>query len=163
MKEFFSVGQIVNIHGIKGELKVYPLTDDSKRFRKLKNVYIDGIERKISWCKIMPKTVILKIEGVDTPEEAFKLKDKYMEIKREDAVKLEENRYFVADIIGSTVIDENGKEIGKVFDVIFTGSNEVYWVKGEGEDVMIPALKSIVIDVNVEEKLIVIKSVDSWT
>ncbi len=162
MREFLAVGQIINTHGIKGEVKVYPLTDDAKRFRKLETIYIDGIERKISWCKIQPDTVILKIEGIETPEEAYKYKDKYIEIKRENAVKLENDRYFVADIIGSRVIDENNKELGNVFDVIVTGSNDVYWVKGK-EEVLVPALKSVIIKMDMENKLIIIKSVESWS
>ena len=162
MREFLAVGQIINTHGIKGEVKVYPLTDDAKRFRKLETVYIDGVERKISWCKIQPDTVILKIEGIETPEEAYKYKDKYIEIKRENAVKLENDRYFVADIIGSRVIDENNKELGNVFDVIVTGSNDVYWVKGK-EEVLVPALKSVIIKMDMENKLIIIKSVESWS
>ena len=162
MREFLAVGQIINTHGIKGEVKVYPLTDDAKRFRKLETVYIDGIQRKISWCKIQPDTVILKIEGIETPEEAYKYKDKYIEIKRENAVKLENDRYFVADIIGSRVIDENNKELGNVFDVIVTGSNDVYWVKGK-EEVLVPALKSVIIKMDMEKKLITIKPVESWS
>jgi 16S rRNA processing protein RimM len=162
MREFLAVGQIINTHGIKGEVKVYPLTDDAKRFRKLETVYIDGIQRKISWCKIQPDTVILKIEGIETPEEAYKYKDKYIEIKRENAVKLENDRYFVADIIGSRVIDENNKELGNVFDVIVTGSNDVYWVKGK-EEVLVPALKSVIIKMDMENKLIIIKPVESWS
>ena len=162
MREFLAVGQIINTHGIKGEVKVYPLTDDAKRFRKLETVYIDGIERKISWCKIQPDKIILKIEGIETPEEAYKYKDKYIEIKRENAVKLENDRYFVADIIGSRVIDENNKELGNVFDVIVTGSNDVYWVKGK-EEVLVPALKSVIIKMDMANKLIIIKSVESWS
>ncbi|WP_026882315.1 ribosome maturation factor RimM [Clostridium akagii] len=164
MKEFLAVGQIINTHGIKGEVKVYPLTDDTRRFRKLDTVYIDGIERKVSWCKLQPDKIILKIEGIETPEDAYKFRDKYIEIKRDNAVKLEDDRYFVADIIGSKVIDENDNEIGNVFDVIVTGSNDVYWVKEDGkEDVLVPALKSVIIKMDMENKLITIKPVETWS
>lgn len=164
MKEFLAVGQIINTHGIKGEVKVYPLTDDTRRFRKLDTVYIDGIERKVSWCKLQPDKIILKIEGIETPEDAYKFRDKYIEIKRDNAVKLENDRYFVADIIGSKVIDENDNEIGNVFDVIVTGSNDVYWVKEDGkEDVLVPALKSVIVKMDMENKLITIKPVETWS
>lgn len=164
MKEFLAVGQIINTHGIKGEVKVYPLTDDTRRFRKLDTVYIDGIERKVSWCKLQPDKIILKIEGIETPEDAYKFRDKYIEIKRDNAVKLENDRYFVADIIGSKVIDENDNEIGNVFDVIVTGSNDVYWVKEDGkEDVLVPALKSVIVKMDMENKLIIIKPVETWS
>jgi 16S rRNA processing protein RimM len=162
MKEILTVGQIINTHGIKGEIKVYPLTDDIRRFRKLKTVYIDGIEREISWCKLQVDKVILKIVGIESPEEAYKYRNKYIQVNRENAADLEEDRYFVADIIGCKVVDENGKEFGNVFDVIFTGSNEVYWVKGE-EEILIPALKSVVAKMDIENKLIVIKPVEIWS
>lgn len=161
MKEFLTVGQIINTHGVKGEVKVYPLTDNAKRFRKLKKVYIDGIEKNVLWCKIQPDKIIMKIEGIESPEIAMKYKNKYLEVNRENAVTLEEGRYFVADIIGCRVVDENDTDIGTVFDVIFTGSNEVYWVKG-GEEVMVPALKSIVVKMDMNNKLIVIKPVNTW-
>lgn len=161
MKQFLTVGQIINTHGIKGELKVYPLTDDMKRFRKLKKVYIDGVERNVVWCKLQTKTVVLKIEGIDSIEDAVKYREKYLEVSREDAVKLPEGSYFVADIIGCNVIEENGNELGEISDVIHTPSNDVYWIK-EPKELLIPVLKSIVVNVDVENKQIVIKPVDTW-
>lgn len=161
MKEFLKVGQITNTHGVKGELKVYPLTDDIKRFRKLKTVLIDNEERKIVWCKPQTDKVIMKIEGVETMEQATALKSKYLFIKREDAVKLPENSYFVADLIGCSVYDENGVELGRLDDVIFTGSNDVYWVKGK-EEILVPALKDIVVKVDIDEKKIIIKPLETW-
>ncbi|MDF2502773.1 MULTISPECIES: ribosome maturation factor RimM [Clostridium] len=162
MKEFLTVGQIINTHGVKGEVKVYPLTDNTNRFRKLKKVYIDGIEKNISWCKIQPDKIIMKIEGIETPEIAMKYKNKYLQVNRENAVSLDEGRYFVADIIGCRVIDEDNNDIGTVFDVIVTGSNDVYWVKGN-EEVLVPALKSVVVKMDMDNKLIVIKPVKTWS
>lgn len=161
MKEFMTIGQIFNTHGLKGELKVFPLTDDPKRFRKLKKVYIDGIEREIIWCKFQLDKIILKVEGIDTIEEALKYKNTYLEIKREDAIKPPENSYFIADLIGCTVYDEEEVNLGIIFDVIQTKANDVYWIK-EGKELLIPALKTIVVKVNVEEKKIIIKPVRTW-
>lgn len=161
MKQFITVGQIINTHGIKGELKVYPLTDDMKRFRKLKKVYIDGVQKEVVWCKLQTKTVVLKIDGIDSIEDANKYREKYLEVSREDAVKLPEGAYFVTDIIGCNVIDENGAQLGKIYDVIHTPSNDVYWIK-EGKELLIPVLKSIVVSVDVESKQIVIKPVETW-
>ncbi|KZL94463.1 ribosome maturation factor RimM [Clostridium magnum] len=161
MKQFITVGQIINTHGIKGELKVYPLTDDMKRFRKLKKVYIDGVQKEVVWCKLQTKTVVLKIDGIDSIEDANKYREKYLEVSREDAVKLPEGAYFVTDIIGCNVIDENGAQLGKIYDVIHTPSNDVYWIK-EGKELLIPVLKSIVVSVDVENKQIVIKPVETW-
>ncbi|MGE5629386.1 MAG: ribosome maturation factor RimM [Solirubrobacterales bacterium] len=161
MKQFLAVGQIINTHGLKGELKVYPLTDDIKRFRKLDKVLIDGVERNIVWCKLQADTVILKIEGVDTLEDAHKLRNKYLEIDRKNAVELPENTFFVADLIGCSVFDSNNNFLGNIFDVIKTGSNDVYWIK-EGKELLIPALKDIVELVDIENKKIVIKPVELW-
>jgi len=161
MEKFLTVGQIINTHGLKGELKIYPLTDDLRRFRKLEKVFIDGTEKKVVWCKLQTDKVILKLEGIDSIEQAQKYKDKYLEIKREDAVPLEEGSYFVADLIGCTVYDTEGKNLGVVYDVLKTGSNDVYWIK-EGKELLIPALRDIVLEVDVEHSKIVIKPVETW-
>lgn len=163
MTEFFNVGQIINTHGVKGEVKIYPLTDDIRRFRKLKEVYIDDEVKEIKWCKIQPDKVILKLDGIDSMEEAFKLKNKYISIPREEAAKLKENQYFIADIKGCDVFDENENYLGKVYDVISTKNNDVYWVKRKDmEDLLIPALKDIVLSVDVNNNKITIKAVDTW-
>lgn len=163
MREFFSVGVIINTHGIKGELKVNPLTDNLVRFRKLKTVLIDGIQREIVWCKLQTDKVILKIEGIDTIEEAIKYKGKFLDVKREDAIVLPENNYFIADLLGCEVSDEEGKIYGKVYDVIKTGSNDVYWVKGEDKsEILVPALKTIVVKIDIENSKIIIKPENTW-
>lgn len=161
MKEMITIGQIINTHGLKGELKVYPLTDDIRRYRKLNKFFIDGIEKKVVWCKLQADRVILKLEDINTIEEASKYKSKYIEVKREDAVKLEEGRFFIADIIGCTVKDTENANFGTVYDVIKTGSNDVYWVKGQ-EDLMVPALESVVVKIDVENKQIIIKPLVQW-
>ena len=161
MKDFLAVGQIINTHGLKGELKIYPLTDDLRRFRKLKTVYIDNTPKNIVWCKLQSDKVILKIEGIDTIEQAETLKTKYIEVERKDAVELSENEYFVADLIGCEVVDTNGTGFGKVSDVIKTGSNDVYWVKGK-EELLVPALKDIVVSIDIENAKITIKPLEVW-
>jgi 16S rRNA processing protein RimM len=161
MKEFLAIGQIINTHGLKGEIKVYPLTDDIRRFRKLTNVYIDGMLRDIIWCKLQSDKVILKIDGIDSIEQAQKYKNKYIEVKRENAVKLSEGEYFIADLIGCKVFDENDSEIGEIFDVIQTPSNDVYWIKGKTE-VLVPALKTIVSSINIENRQVIIKPLEVW-
>jgi 16S rRNA processing protein RimM len=161
MNDFLAVGVIINAHGLHGELKVFPLTDDIRRFRKLEKVFIDGTEKKVVWCKLQADRVILKIEGIDSIEEAQKYFKKYLEVKREDAIELSEGSYFIADLIGCVVFDTGGRNLGAISDVIKTGSNDVYWIK-EGKELLIPALKDIVLEVDVENKKIVIKPVESW-
>lgn len=161
MEQFLTVGKIINTHGIRGEVKIKPTTDDVNRFKSLKEAYIDEKEIFISGCKFQPGKVILKIEGIDSIEEAEKLKNKLIKVKREKAVQLPEDTYFAVDIIGCEVYEETGNKIGTVDDIIYTGSNDVYWVKGENE-VLIPALKDIVLEIDINDKKIIIKPLDIW-
>ena len=161
MKDILRVGKIVNTHGLKGEVKVIPLTDDPKRYNELDFVIIDGIERKIQGCKYQKDRVIVKIEGINTIEEAEKYKNKYMEIPREFAVPLEEDTYYIADIIGCSVYDTNGKALGEVYDVIQTKNNDVYWIR-KPKELLIPVLLEIVTDIDIEGKKITIKPVGEW-
>ncbi len=161
MKDILRVGKIVNTHGLKGEVKVIPLTDDPKRYNDLEFVLIDGVERKIQGVKYQKDRVIVKVEGINSIEEAEKYKNKYMEIPREYAVPLEEDSYYIADIIGCTVYDTDGKDLGKIFDVIQTKNNDVYWIK-KPKELLIPVLLEIVTDIDVENKKITIKPVGEW-
>lgn len=161
MKDVLRVGKIVNTHGLKGEVKVIPLTDDPKRYNELDFVLIDGIERKIQGCKYQKDRVIVKIEGINTIEEAEKYKNKYMEIPREYAVPLEEDTYYIADIIGCTVYDTNGKDLGEIYDVIQTKNNDVYWIR-KPKELLIPVLLEIVTDIDIENRKITIKPVGEW-
>ena len=161
MKEILRVGKIVNTHGLKGEVKVIPLTDDPKRYNELEFVLIDGVKRNIEGCKYQKDRVIVKVEGINSIEEAEKYKNKYMEIPREYAVPLEEDTYYIADIIGCSVYDTEGKNLGEVYDVIQTKNNDVYWIR-KPKELLIPVLLDIVMDIDVENKKIVIKPVGEW-
>lgn len=161
MKDILRVGKIVNTHGLKGEVKVIPLTDDPKRYNELEFVIIDGVERKIQGCKYQKDRVIVKVDGIDSIEEAEKYKNKYMEIPREHAVPLEEDTYYIADIIGCLVYDTNGKNLGEVYDVIQTKNNDVYWIR-KPKELLIPVLLDIVTDIDIDNKKITIKPVGEW-
>ncbi|WP_446899492.1 ribosome maturation factor RimM [Clostridium sp. LBM24168] len=161
MEQFITIGKIVNTHGIKGELKIYPLTDDLERFKELTYVYIDGKVRKILSCKLQAKRAVLKIEGIDSIEEASIYKENYIKVKREDAVELQEGSYFISDIVGCSVLDSNGVNYGKIADVIHTPNNDVYWIKEEKE-LLIPALEDIILDIDIKKSRILIKPVSTW-
>ncbi|HAK41883.1 MAG TPA: 16S rRNA processing protein RimM [Clostridium sp.] len=164
MRELMSVGQITKPHGVRGEVKVFSLTDSLERFRELDRAYIDDKEVNITSVKLQKDRAILKIEGIDSIEEADLYRNKYLQVKREDAIKLPEGSYYVADLMDCYVYDTDGEELGKVYDVIATGSNDVYWVKSEGkEDVLIPVLKTIVEEVDIENNKIIIKPVKVWS
>lgn len=164
MKEFMTVGQITKPHGVRGEVKVVSFIDSLEDFRTLDKIYLDGQIIKITSVKLQTDRAILKIEGIDTVEAAERYRNKYLMIKREDADELPEDSYYIADLIGCAVIDTEGNDLGKVFDVIETGSNDVYWVKGEGKkEVLIPALKDIVVEVDIVNSKITIKPVNVWS
>lgn len=155
MLEYLIIGQLTSTHGVKGEIKVSPLTDDPQRFLKLKYVYIDkkGTLEKynVSGVKFLNNFVVLKFEGVDSIDAAEKLKGFYLKIDRANAVKLPKDSFFITDILGMLVYDENNMLLGKLLDVIHTGSNDVYIVKNdEGKEILIPALKSVVKEVSLE-------------
>lgn len=156
MYEQLQIGKIVNIQGIKGEVRVIPLTDNPERFKKLDWLYIDknGIKDKyyLEGVKYLKNLVVLKFKGVDDPEAAEALRGAFLLIDRKDAVKLPENSYFICDLIGLKVADENGKLLGELKDVLQTGSNDVYVIKCEnGSEILLPALKSVVMDISIEE------------
>lgn len=155
MEQVFQVGVISSTHGIKGEVKVFPTTDDAGRFRDLKQVILDTGKEQIAWevqsVRFFKQFVIVKFKGIDDINEIEKYKGCRLLVKREDAVKLEEDEYYIADLIGMEVATEEGEK-GILKDVIQTGANEVYVVEFEklGE-VMIPAIRQCILDVDVEK------------
>ena len=156
--DHYRIAQILKPHGIKGEVKVFPLTDDVSRFKRLKEAFIENNGRYdpilINGSKNASGAVVLHIEGVDTPEQAEKLRGKYISVDKAHAVKLPEGTYFVSDIIGCSVESTDGTRLGKVTDVLETNANDVYVIEGE-KKLMVPALKKLLAKVDVEEKHIV--------
>jgi len=161
MRDILRVGKIVNTHGLKGEMKVMPLTDDMKRYDDLEFVLLDGKEVKIENVKYQKDRVILKLENINTIEEAERLKNKYLEIPREFAIELEEDTYFIADLIGCSVFDTEGKDLGQIYDVLQTKNNDVYWIR-KPKELLIPVLLDIVLDIDIEARKITIKPVGEW-
>lgn len=156
MYEQLQIGKIVNKQGIKGEVRVIPLTDDPKRFEKLDWIYLDrnGIQDKyyLEGIKYLKNLLVLKFKGIDNPESAEALRGSFLIIDRKDAVKLPENSYFVCDLIGLKVIDEKGRVLGELNNILQTGSNDVYVVKAEsGREILLPALKSVVREISIVE------------
>ena len=156
MTDRFQVGTVAGTHGIKGDIRVFPTTDDRSRFYKLKKVYveIDGRERKltVSNVRMQAKFVLMHLSGYDTPEDARMLLRKSLMIGREDLMPLPEGRYYIADLIGLRVITDEDCELGILNDVIRTGANDVYSVRTpEGKDVLIPVIRDCILDVQPEE------------
>lgn len=155
MEQLLKVGAITSTHGIKGEVKVFPTTDDVKRFKKCTELILDtGKEKKtleIEGVKFFKQFVILKFKGYDTINEIECYKGKELYVTRENAVALEKDEYFIADLIGLEVMDEEENLIGRLTDVIETGANDVYCVEtGEGKEILIPAIKDCILSVDPE-------------
>lgn len=160
MDNMLRVGVYANTHGIRGEIKVFPTTDDMQRFKKLKTVYLDtGIEKKkldIQSVKFFKNMVILKFKGIDNINDIEKYKGKDLLITREQAVPLEEDEYFICDIIGGKVVTEDGTEYGTIEEVLQTGANDVYVVKNlQGKEVLLPVIPDCILEIDVEQKQVV--------
>lgn len=155
MEERLQVGVIASTHGVRGEVKVFPTTDDVRRFKKLKEVILDtGKENRIleiEQVKFFKQFAILKFKGIDTLEEVEKYRRKSLYVTRENAVRLSRDEYFIADLIGIQVLDETGEELGELEDVIETGANDVYQIKmNDGRQLLLPAIRQCVLEVDVE-------------
>lgn len=161
--DYFRVGLFLRPHGVRGEVKLLPLTDNVRRFSKLTDAFIELRKEEYQQVKVVSarvaaeNSVIVKLEGVESMDEAEKLRDKYLCVDRAHAVKLPEGSYFVRDLIGCRVISTDGEELGKMIDVYETNANDVYVVQGKCK-LSVPALKRLLHSVDVENKLIVFES-----
>ena len=157
MQDLLQVGGIANTHGVKGEVKVFPTTDDVKRFNKLKTVKLftgkEYLELKIEGVKFFKQFVILKFKDIDNINQIEPYKGKSLWITREQAVKLDKDEYFIADMIDMAVKDEQDQVIGTLKDVMETGANDVYVIElKEGGELLLPAIKQCILHVNIEEQ-----------
>ena len=158
MDELLQVGVITSTHGIKGEVKVFPTTDDVNRFKQLKEVILDTRKEQmtlqIEGVKFFKQFVILKFKGIDDINDIERYSKRSLYVTRENAVPLGENEYFIADLIDLTVIDEAEKKFGVLKDVIQTGANDVYVITMTDErEVLVPAIKECILDVNLEKRV----------
>ncbi len=160
MDDLLQVGAIATTHGVQGEVKVFPMTDDVKRFKKLKKILLDTgkgyQEMEISQVKFFKNMVILKFKGIDNINEIEKYKGKGLFVTREQAVICEKNEYFIADLIGLKVFTEAGELLGEIKDVLQTGANDVYVVqiseespyaqqmKNPGRELLLPAIQECI-------------------
>lgn len=155
MEDFFQVGIITAAHGIGGEVKVYPTTDEPKRFRRLKEVILDtGKERtplEIQSVKFFKQFVILKFKNLDNINDVERFRKCSLLVPRENAVHLARDEYFIADLEGLRVRDEDGTPIGVLKSVLKTGANDVYVIGlADGRELLLPAIKQCVLEVDVE-------------
>ena len=156
MEDLLQVGAITSTHGLQGEIKVFPTTDDPKRYSRLKKVWLDSgkelIPLEVERVKYFKQFVIVKFRGLNRIEDIEKFVKKNLYVTRDQAVKLKKNEYFIADLIGLQVEDEEENELGTLTDVLATGANDVYVVEQNGKEVLIPAIRQCILDVDLEKK-----------
>lgn len=171
MRQYLRVGKIISLHGIKGEVKVFPTTDDVKRFDSLKEFYImssddacdsefaDGIVYESEGTKYIKNTCILKIKGFNKIEDSTKLIGKNIYVKRSNAVELNDNEYFVVDLIGAEAY-LNDKLLGNVKDIMKTKANGILLIDYEGKDLLVPLVSDFIECVDIKNSIIRIKTIE---
>ena len=155
MEDFIKVGIITNTHGLRGEVKVFPTTDDAKRFLDLEEIILDtGKEKKqllVEHVKFFKNMVILKFRGIDNIDDVQRFRQKELLVTRAQAVPLGENEYFIADLIGLKAVSDEGEDLGEVADVLQSAANDVYVIRKKGEaDLLLPDIKDCVKKVDIE-------------
>ena len=158
-KEFLEIGKFVGTHGVRGMVRIQPWSDDGTFLTQFKKFYLENGKTKIEMSKITPhgNVVIAQVKGIDTIEDAEKLREKVLYIKRDDA-RLPEGRYFISDILGCTVIDADSRTVlGELCDVTETGANDVWHIKKDEKEYLVPAIADVIVDVNPENNLVVIR------
>lgn len=165
MEDMLRVGVISSTHGVRGEVKVFPTTDDPARFEELETVLLDTekekLELEIAGVKFFKNMVILKFKGYDSINDVERYRGKDLWITREQAVPLGEDENFVADLIGLAVVTDGGETLGTMKDVMFTGANDVYVVEREnGKELLLPAIKDCILDVDLENGVMTVHVLD---
>lgn len=155
MEDRLQVGVITSTHGVRGEVKVFPTTDDPNRFKRLKEVILDtGKEEmvlEIEGVKFFKQFVILKFKGFDNINDIETYRQKSLYVTRKNAVRLKRDEYFIADLMGLKVLDEQETQIGVLKDVMETGANDVYIIEMmDGKELLLPAIKQCILNVDIE-------------
>jgi 16S rRNA processing protein RimM len=161
MEDLLQVGAIIKAHGVHGEVKVYPTTDDPARFKQLKTVLLDtGREQRemeVTGVKFFKNLVILKFKGLDSMNDVEPLRQAKLFVTREDAVELGEDEYFIADLIGMQAVSDEGEALGTISDVLQTGANDVYVISSEGAaDLLVSAIHDCIRHVDTERGVMTI-------
>lgn len=158
MENLLEIGQIVNTHGLRGDVKVMPWCDDPEIFHELAYVLIDGEEFEIQKSSLHKNAVLLKLKGIDHINDAELYRNKVLKIPREELGELPEGTYYICDLLGCSVETVDGRNLGNICDIIKTGSNDVYVVEDiTKKQVLIPVIDEVIKSVSIDEKRIVIE------
>lgn len=161
MLERFKLGQIVNAVGLKGESKVYPYTDYKERFEELDCLYIEDTVYEIEKVRYMGEMAIVKFKGISDRNAAEALKGKYLYVDRKNARQLEEDEYFIPDLIGMEVAAEDGKVLGVLSDVIQGTAQDVYEVQlPDGKKFLVPAVGEFILNVDPLSRRITVRLIE---
>ena len=165
MEDLLRVGVISSTHGVRGEVKVFPTTDDARRFKKLKTVILDirpePVLLNIENVKFFKNMVILKFKEFNNINEVEKYKGRDLLIRRDQAVKLGPDENFIIDLVGLSVVTDEGEDFGTLKDVMKTGANDVYVIEGrDGKEYLFPAIKQCVLNVDLEAQTITVHIMD---
>lgn len=159
-KEYLEAGKIVNVHGIKGEVKIMPYTDVPELLCEFDRLFLDKQEIFIERSRTAKNMVIAKLEGVDSPEHAEKLRNKILYMHRDD-LELDDDTYFIQDLIGIEVRDADTDVVyGKISDVMQTGANDVYVIRGNGKEYLVPAIADVVISTDIDNNSMTIRPLE---
>ena len=158
MQEFLDCGEIVNTHGIRGEVRIVPWADSPEFLRSFSTLYVDGAAMPVASSRVHKGSVIVRFQGVDTVEGAMALKGKTVQLRRADA-KLPQGSFFLADIIGLDVVDQDGQKLGTLKEVLSPSRQQVYVVAGE-RNIMIPAVSEFILETNIEAGYIKVRLIE---
>lgn len=158
MNEFLDCGQVVNTHGVHGEVRIVPWADSPDFLCQFSTLYVDGAALLVTASRVHKGGVIARLQGVDTVERAMALKGKTVQLRRADA-KLPEGAFFLADIIGLDVLGEDGQRLGKLKEVLSPSIQQIYVVEGERE-IMIPAVPEFILETNIEAGYIKVRLIE---
>ncbi|MGN0481656.1 MAG: ribosome maturation factor RimM [Lachnospiraceae bacterium] len=155
------VGQIVTTHGIRGEVKVFPTTDDVSRFKKLKKCILDGrrgyVDLEVESCKFFKNMVILKFKGYDDINQVLDFVKRDLLVTRDNAVKLAKGEYFICDLVGLKVVTDEGRDFGILKDIMQTGANDVYVIETlDGREVLFPSIPECILNRDLEAGVITV-------
>lgn len=161
MEEFIEIGEIVRAHGINGELKIKKITADPDRYRRLKVVYIDGNPYKISQMRDAGEFVYLRFSGITDRNAAESFKGKYVSVDRVNAIDLDDDEYFIADLIGCKLITQDGEELGKIKEILSFGAADVIEAESDKGVLRFPFLKKIIAAIDIDSKIFTVKR-EEW-
>lgn len=171
MEQFLRVGVITSTHGLKGEVKVFPTTEDPERFLELDRVFLGGAEGEgadasgfrelaVEQVRFFKQFVIVKFAGLDRIEQVESTLKRELYVAREDAIPLEEGEYYIADLIGLEAVTENGCRLGTLDDVLQTGANDVYVIRENGRELLVPVIDDCIVRIDLEQRKAVLRLLD---